>query len=363
MTSEIAVRAGWSAAYAAFAESEWQRDGGDVLPPRIGRIASEHRGGFTVMTPEDDRLAQAPASLRRRLEAAGEDKPTVGDWVGYEPVPDGSLILRAVLPRRSRLRRKRPGLDRAQVLVANVDRVLIVTSVGRDLNARRLERYLSLVLDGGAEPVVVVSKADLADEDRRRAVVSAVQPLGEVRVVMTSKVTGEGIDAVRDLAPAGVTVAMLGSSGVGKSSLANILLGDESLAVGALTLEGKGRHTTTRRELVCLPSGGVLIDTPGMRELGLWAAESGVDEAFADVAAAAASCRFADCRHTNEPGCAVHAALADGSLTAERVDSYLKLQAELAENADPVAAAQDARQRGRVGARALRSRLRDKGRR
>lgn len=363
MTSEIAVRAGWSAAYAAFAEAAWARDGGGALPAHIGRIASEHRGGFTVMTPADDRLAQAPASLRRKLEAAGEDKPTVGDWVGYEHVPDGSLVLRAVLPRRTRLRRKRPGLDRAQVIVANVDRVLIVTSVGRDVNARRLERYLALILDGGAEPVVVVSKADLADDAERSAIAAEVATLGEVRVVMTSKVTGEGLEVVRELAPAGVTVAMLGSSGVGKSSLANLLLGGEALAVGDLTQEGKGRHTTTRREIVCLPSGGVLIDTPGMRELGLWAAESGVDEAFADVAAAAGACRFADCRHTNEPGCAILAAVADGSLSAARVESYMKLQAELAESADPIAAAQDARQRGRVGARALRSRLRDKGRR
>lgn len=348
--------AGWSDEYASFASER------GPLPERIGRIASEHRGGFTVMTDQGEALAQAPASMRRRLEADGEDKPAVGDWVGYEPVPDGSLIVRTVLRRRTRLRRKRPGLDRAQVLVANVDRVLVVTSIGRDLNARRLERYLAVIHDGGAEPIVVVSKADLAtDRDAVLAVVEEAR--ASTTCLFVSAFTHEGIDAVRALAPDGITVAMLGSSGVGKSSLANVLLeGGGDLPVGALTEEGKGRHTTTRRELLRLPSGGVLIDTPGMRELGLWAAETGVSEAFPEVAAAVAECRFADCRHEKEPGCGVLSGLAAGSLARDRVDSYLKLLSELAEQTDAVATAADKRQRARVATRALRSRLRDKGR-
>ncbi len=314
------------------------------------------------MTEGGEALAQAPANLRRKLEAIGEDKPAVGDWVGYEPVPDGSLILRSVLPRRTRLRRRRPGSDRPQVLVANVDRVLVVTSVGRDLNPRRLERYFSVILDGGAEPVVVLSKADL-DTDRD-ASLDVVAKAGGARTLFVSSVTGEGLDAIGALAPAGITVAMLGSSGVGKSSLANALIGasDHALAIGALTDGGKGRHTTTRRELLRLPSGGVLIDTPGMRELGLWAAESGLSEAFPEVEKAGSECRFADCRHENEPGCGIRAALANGAVTQARVDSYLKLMSELAEQSDAIANAADKRQQARASSRALRSRLRDKGR-
>jgi ribosome biogenesis GTPase len=354
--TSIPFDAGWSEAYAALAGA------GGSLPERIGRIASEHRGGFTVMIEGGEALAQAPASLRRKLEAIGEDKPAVGDWVGYEPVPDGSLVLRSVLPRKTRLRRRRPGSDRAQVLVANVDRVLVITSIGRDLNARRLERYLSVILDGGAEPVVVLSKADLATD--REASLALVAAAGGRGALFVSAHTGEGLDAIGALAPSGVTVAMLGSSGVGKSSLANALIGVASdQAVAPLTDEGKGRHTTTRRELLRLPSGGVLIDTPGMRELGLWAAEAGLHEAFSDVEAARARCRFADCRHETEPGCGVRAAVDSGAISKERLGSYLKLASELAGQADAIATAADKRQEARTAQRAMRSRLRDKGRR
>lgn len=347
----IVSSAGWSEEYARFAGEK------GPLPERIGRIVSEHRGGFSVLTEEGERLAQAPAKLRRGLETIGEDKPAVGDWVGFEPNPDGSLILRAVLPRKTRLRRKRPHTDRAQVLVANVDRVLIVTSFGRDLNPRRIERYLALILDGGAEPVVVLSKADLSVD--REAGLALVAQAGTVRTVFVSAHSGEGLDDVRELAPAGVTVAMLGSSGVGKSSLANALIEGQDLPIGGLTDEGKGRHTTTRRELLRLPSGGVLIDTPGMRELGLWAAEAGLSEAFPEVEAARARCHFADCRHEEEPGCGIRAAVESGEVSKERVESYLKLEAELAERLDPVGSVADQRQRGRATSR----RLREKGRR
>lgn len=328
------------------------------LPAQAARIASEHRGGFTVLTVDGEQLAQAPRSLRRTLEARGEDKPVVGDWVVCE-ASGGAVTLRAVLPRRTRLRRKRPQSERAQILVANVDVVFIVTSAAHDLSVRRIERYLTVVRDGGAEPVLVVTKADLVP-DAAAAESLVLRAAPGTRVVWSSVVSGVGISELRSIAKDGTTVAMLGSSGVGKSTLANELAGHELLAVGAIRGDGKGRHTTVRRELVRLPSGGALIDTPGMRELGLFEAERGVEETFADVESLAAECRFADCQHQAEPGCAILAALALGTLEADRYGGYAKLKGELVAPPRP---GHEERAVGRVAARALRARLRDKGRR
>ena len=242
-------------------------------------------------------------------------------------------LIEAILPRHSAFARKDPGEETGQqVLIANVDVVFIVQSLsGGGVNVSRLERELVLAWESGARPVVVLTKADLTgvtDEERVRAEETAFG----VEVIVESAVTGEGVDEVRAAVPIGVTAALLGSSGVGKSTLLNRLLGEELLATAEVRAgDDKGRHTTVARELVTIPGGGVIIDTPGMRAIGLWDAGDGISAAFPDIEALAEHCRFRDCAHEDEPGCAVAAAAEAGQLPQRRLDSYRKLNAELAD--------------------------------
>ena len=256
--------------------------------------------------------------------------PVVGDWVVVAPRPDDSSgTITAVLPRHTKFSRKTAWqAAEEQVLAANVDVAFLVTSLNEDLNLRRLERYLILAWESGARPVVVLTKADLHPAPEL-AVAEVATIAGGVPIQVISSLTGDGLDEVRAMLGPGSTAVLLGSSGVGKSTLVNTLAGEELLATQELRSDGKGRHTTTHRELVQLPTGGLVIDTPGIRELQLWVADEGIDEAFEDITELFTRCRFSDCAHDREPGCAVHAALDDGTLTAERWDSYLKLQREL----------------------------------
>jgi ribosome biogenesis GTPase len=289
----------------------------------------QHRGAYDVLTE----LGELRVDVAGRLYdgSTPADLPAVGDWVAIAARQDeqGGTI-QAVLPRRTKFSRKTAWqAAEEQVLAANVDVVLIVTSLNEDLNLRRLERYLTLAWESGARPVFVLTKADLAaDVD---AAVGEVESIAfGVPIAPLSSVTGAGLDALRSHLGAGVTAALLGSSGVGKSTLVNTLLGEELLETREIREDGKGRHTTTRRELVQLPGGALVIDTPGMREIQLWVADEGLEEAFEDVTELFGNCRFSDCAHESEPGCAVKAALADGSLSQERWESYLKLQREIA---------------------------------
>ncbi len=301
------------------------------MPAVPGRVVGEHRGAWDVETGRGPIRAGGSGALRRAATAGGPS-PAVGDWVALRPAdrtaPDTIV---GILPRHSAFTRREPGRAAAeQVVAANVDTVLLVSAVGRDANPRRVERYLAVAWASGAEPVVVVNKADLRDglADALRLVGHAAPGLP---VVAVSARTGDGLDRLAAHLRPGMTVALLGSSGVGKSSLVNALLGEDRLDTGAVRADDdRGRHTTTARMLVRLPGGACLLDTPGMRELGMAGGEAGaaLDATFADVTSLAAECRFADCRHADEPGCAVRAAVDDGILPSERLESHRRLERE-----------------------------------
>lgn len=324
---------GWDeAATAAFDEAVRQSPF-VLVPGRVGRV---DRGRVTVHTTD------GPVTALVRLPAGSEleDQPTTGDWVGLERRDDGDVV-RHVLPRRSAIVRRVAGeRSDAQVMAANLDRVLVAVPFETTLKLSVVERYLVVAWESGAQPLVVLTKADLAyDPDSARDEVEAAAP--GVTVLVASAETGEGIDVVAAALAAGTT-ALVGQSGAGKSTLVNALAGREVQTVADTRQDGKGRHTTTARELVPLAGGGVLIDTPGLRSIGLHQDGEGVSRTFPDVEELVVACRFNDCSHECEPGCAVQEALADGRLEERRWGSWQKLQREaewIATRADPVARA------------------------
>ena len=301
---------------------------------RPSRVVRQDRGAWELQTEESVRSAEATGRFRLALESGTAEMPAVGDWVAIDPRPTCDRAgIAATLPRRTCLARQDAGrATRAQVLAANVDVVILVSALdaGRGFSLARLERSLALVRASGAEAVVVLNKVDLCDDVGGR-VREAQFAASDAPVVALSATEGWGVDELRSWLAEGRTGVLLGPSGVGKSALVNALLGEARQDVGPVREEdARGRHTTTRRELFRIPSGGLLIDTAGLREFQPWEADSELDAVFPEVAELAANCRFRDCRHEGEPGCAVQQALGDGSLDARRFEHYLRLKREQA---------------------------------
>jgi ribosome biogenesis GTPase len=310
-------RLGWDDALAAAAAGV--RATPNAEPGRVARV---DRGWATVLTADDAERAQLAGHV-----------VTTGDWVLVER---GKIV--ALIPRRSAFVRGDAGDGRVrkpQVVAANVDLVFVVQSVNNGPNVRRLERELVLAFESGATPIVVLSKADLVPpEEAAEAIRAARSAAADVEVVVTSAVTGTGLDRLRELAAPDRTVALIGASGVGKSRLVNELVGDSVQAVGAVReADQRGRHTTTARELVELPGGGWLVDTPGLRSVALWDADVGLARVFSDIEELAAKCKFGNCSHGAEPRCAVRAAIERGDLDPARYEHYVRLDAELDANA------------------------------
>ena len=308
-----------------FAEAFAARAGSGRVP---ARVALEHTHIYRVVTADGESLARVSGRLRHQAEAR-PDFPAVGDWVVLEPVPGSDARIHAVLPRVSRFSRRAAGdVTQEQVIAANIDVVFLVGGLDRDFNPRRLERYLVVAHESGATPVILLNKSDLVEAPER--FVAEVQALAPgVHVHALSTRVPDTLEVLRVYLGQGRTAALLGSSGVGKSTIVNRLVGFDLLRTQDVRItDSRGRHTSTARQMVLLDGGGVLIDTPGMRELQLWDPGQALGDAFTDIDELSGGCRFRDCRHVQEPGCAVIAAAASGALPPDRLESFQKLAAE-----------------------------------
>lgn len=328
-----------------------------------GRVVLEHTHIYRVATAGGEMLARVSGRLRHRAESR-PDFPAVGDWLVVEPIDDSEARIHAVLPRFSRFSRRAAGdATEEQVVAANIDTVFLIGGLDGDFNPRRIERYLVVAWESGATPVVVLNKADLVDDPARHVEeVQAVAPGVDVHAVTTRR--PESLEALRPYLGVGRTAALLGSSGVGKSTIVNRLVGHDLLRTQDVRItDSRGRHTSTARQMVLLETGGILIDTPGMRELQLWDSGESMGDAFADIEALAAACRFRDCRHAKEPGCAVRAAVAAGELPAIRFESFQKLAAEREHQSKQLDARAllDDKRRAKTMSKALHKHLKEKG--
>lgn len=346
---------GWDARWAeAFGEAR------GLIP---ARVTAQQRGLLNVIAETGPRTARVPGAMRHKASGAA-DLPAVGDWLACEANPgEETMTVRRVLPRRTKLSRKAAGETlEEQVIAANLDAVVIMTAMNADFNLRRLERFLAVVRESGAEPILALNKADACDKPDP-FIGEARLAAGDAAVLAISAKTGRGLEVFDQWIKPGKTIGFVGTSGVGKSTLINRLLGREALKTNETRAgDERGRHTTTHRELFLLENGGVLLDTPGMREMAFWEAEQGFTESFDEIEKLAAQCRFKDCAHGSEPGCAVKTAIEAGDLPASRLESMNKLKREMdfqKRRVDPAAQAAE-KKKWKTMNKALRDRVKDK---
>lgn len=311
-------------------EERWSAD------VRVARVVAQSRGGYRVKDADGEYVAKVTGK-RMYSASSMEDYPAVGDWVELSDVTGGQAVIQDILPRRTVVRRKSIGKGKGyegksgvQIIATNVDTAFIVEAVDRDFNLNRIERYAAIARDGGVRPVIILNKIDLVSAEERGAKIAQIRErFGNIGVMTTSTVSGEGVETLFESFEAGKTFCFLGSSGVGKSSIINGLLESDGLRTGEIgSRSGRGKHVTTAREMFFLPNGGIVIDNPGVREVGMTDTDAGIAESFDEIATLAGRCRFADCTHEHEPGCAVLAALGSGGIDRERYENYLRLRKE-----------------------------------
>ncbi|NTW30765.1 MAG: ribosome small subunit-dependent GTPase A [Candidatus Moranbacteria bacterium] len=303
---------------------------------RVARVIAQARGGYRVKDADGEYVAKVTGK-RMFMASSREDYPAVGDWVELSDVAGGQAVIQDILPRRTVIRRKSVGKGNGyegksdvQIIATNVDVAFVVEAVDRDYNLNRMERYCAIARDGGVRSAVILNKTDLISEEERASKIAEIRGrFGDIDVMTTSVATGEGVSTVRDALEKGKTYGFLGSSGVGKSSLINRLLETDGIRTGAIGSHSeRGKHVTTAREMYFLGNGGIVIDNPGMREVGLTDTETGIEESFDEIASLSEKCRFADCTHEHEPGCAVLAAIESGTIDRDKYDNYLRLRKE-----------------------------------
>ncbi|MCK5125391.1 MAG: ribosome small subunit-dependent GTPase A [candidate division Zixibacteria bacterium] len=303
-----------------------------------GRVSRENRGNYIVLSNESQMLAEISGKFQHNADYRS-DYPAVGDWVVFSMREENRATIHAVLERKSKFTRQAVlsggnpdggGKTDEQVLAANIDTIFLVSGLDDDYNPRRIERFVSIAWDSGAVPVILLNKSDLCDDIE--SVITEVESVAfGVPTFAISAKDSIGLDNIHQYLIQGQTVAFLGSSGVGKSSIINCLFGEERLKTTEVRGDdSKGRHTTTHRELLVLPEGGIVIDTPGMRVIRAWSNDEGISRTFEDIEKLTGQCRFSDCKHQSEPGCAIQAGLSDGTISTKRYESYLKLQKEIA---------------------------------
>lgn len=295
----------------------------------VARVISEHKGAYTVKNIESEYLATVTG--KQIYDATNrEDYPAVGDWVAITPLPLGKAVIQGILPRRTMMKRKQSGSNHVQIIATNIDVAFVIESFDRDYNLNRFERYFAIARDGGIQPAILLNKTDLVSREELDMKIAEIKErFGDVDVIPVSTVAGEGLTALHAYLIKGKTYCFLGSSGVGKSSIINSLLGESRIKVGSIGTHAlRGKHTTTARMMYFLASGGIVIDNPGVREVGMTDTNAGVEDVFNEITAMAAKCKFINCSHTQEPSCELLRAVSSGELDRDTYENYMRLKKE-----------------------------------